>query len=219
MTLRMVRSRAFNAWGRGKLERLAKRMVRAALPAKGRSAAPPAGGPVLRRPGGGSHTYSLLNAANERFWVKFHFKTQQGYRHLTNAEGAELVGRTRESHGEDLYNAIKRGNFPRWKMQIQVITEAETDKMPFNPFDLTKVWPHGDYPIQDVATTIVSDARSIRQRRMVSLRLDGPARFRIRGIGRRRGAFPAVVKPVSRRHLCARRAAAPFRQIVALRRF
>jgi len=100
--------------------------------------------------GYGSHTYSLLNAAGERFWVKFHFKTQQGHRHLTNAEGAELVGRTRESHGEDLRNAIQRGEFPRWKMQVQIVTEAEAEKMPFNPFDLTKVWPHGDYPVQDV---------------------------------------------------------------------
>jgi len=100
--------------------------------------------------GYGSHTYSLLNAAGERFWVKFHFKTGQGHRHLTNAEGAELVGRTRESHGEDLRNAIERGDFPRWKMQIQVVTEAEAEKMPFNPFDLTKVWPHGAYPVEDV---------------------------------------------------------------------
>ena len=100
--------------------------------------------------GYGSHTYSMINAKNERFWVKFHFKTLQGHKHWTNAEAAEVVGRTRESTQEDLYNAIERGEFPKWRMEIQVMPEKDAEKTPYNPFDLTKVWPHGDYPAMEV---------------------------------------------------------------------
>ena len=100
--------------------------------------------------GYGSHTYSFINAKNERFWVKFHFKTMQGHKHWTNAEAAEVVGRTRESTQEDLFYAIEKGDFPKWRFQIQVMPEQEAEKTPYNPFDLTKVWPHGDYPVMDV---------------------------------------------------------------------
>jgi catalase len=100
--------------------------------------------------GYGSHTFSFINADNERFWVKFHFKTLQGHKHWTNAEGSEVVGRTRESTQEDLYYAIERGDFPKWKMQVQIMPETDADKTPYNPFDLTKVWPHKDYPAIDV---------------------------------------------------------------------
>ncbi|MFC1531817.1 catalase [Thermodesulfobacteriota bacterium] len=100
--------------------------------------------------GYGSHTYSLINAQNERFWVKFHFKTMQGHKHWTNAEAAEVVGRTRESTQEDLFYAIEKGDFPKWQFQIQIMTEEEAEKTPYNPFDLTKVWPHGDFPMIDV---------------------------------------------------------------------
>ncbi|MHB8788584.1 MAG: catalase [Desulfobulbaceae bacterium] len=100
--------------------------------------------------GYGSHTYSLINAANERYWVKFHFKTQQGIKCLSDQEAEALVGKDRESHQRDLYESIEKGDFPRWKMQIQVIPEKEAANFPFNPFDLTKVWPHGDYPVIDV---------------------------------------------------------------------
>ena len=100
--------------------------------------------------GYGSHTYSFINAKNERFWVKFHFKTLQGHKHWTNAEAAVVVGKTRESTQEDLYNAIERGDFPKWRCQVQVMPEKEAEKTPYNPFDLTKVWPHGDYPTIDV---------------------------------------------------------------------
>ncbi len=102
--------------------------------------------------GYGSHTYSLWNAKGERFWVKFHFKTRQGHRFLTNEEAAAVVGRTRESYQEDLYGAIDRGEFPRWTMQLQVMPEADAEKTPYNPFDLTKVWPHADYPLIEVGT-------------------------------------------------------------------
>lgn len=100
--------------------------------------------------GYGSHTYSLWNDAGERFWVKFHFKTQQGHRFFTNEEAMEVVGRSRESYQEALYGAIEARRFPRWKMQIQVMSEKEAEKTPYNPFDLTKVWPHADYPPIDV---------------------------------------------------------------------
>jgi catalase len=100
--------------------------------------------------GHGSHTFSFISPKNERFWVKFHFKTMQGHRHWTNAEAAQVVGRTRESTQEDLFGAIARGEFPRWKMQVQVMPEADATKTPYNPFDLTKVWPHADYPRIDV---------------------------------------------------------------------
>jgi catalase len=96
--------------------------------------------------GYGSHTYSFWNEKGERFWVKYHFKTQQGHRFLTNQEAAEVIGRTRESYQEDLYYAIERGEYPRWTMQVQIMPEMEAEQMPFNPFDLTKVWPHKMYP-------------------------------------------------------------------------
>jgi len=77
--------------------------------------------------GYGSHAYSLINDAGERVWVKFHFKTQQGHKHWTNAQAAEVVGRTRESTQEDLFRAIEKGDFPRWKMQVQIMTDAQAD--------------------------------------------------------------------------------------------
>ncbi len=100
--------------------------------------------------GFGSHTFSLINADNERFWVKFHFHTRQGIRNLTDAEAQTLIGRSRESHQQDLYEAIEGGDFPRWTMYIQVMPEAEAARCPYNPFDLTKVWYHSDYPLIEV---------------------------------------------------------------------
>ena len=100
--------------------------------------------------GYGSHTYSLLNSGNERFWVKFHFKTQQGIKNLTDEEAEAIVGQDRESHQRDLLESIEKGDFPKWNMKIQVVPEKDASNFPFNPFDLTKVWPHGDYPLIDV---------------------------------------------------------------------
>lgn len=100
--------------------------------------------------GYGSHTFSLINADNERHWVKFHFKTEQGIKCLTDAEADAIVGKDRESHQRDLYESIEKGDFPRWKMQIQIMTDEQAANCPFNPFDLTKVWAHGDYPMIDV---------------------------------------------------------------------
>ncbi|WP_283255889.1 catalase [Dyella humicola] len=100
--------------------------------------------------GFGSHTYSFINTENERFWVKFTFKTQQGIQNLTDQEAAALVGSDRESNQRDLYEAIERGEFPRWTLYVQVMPEAEANSYHINPFDLTKVWPHRDYPLIEV---------------------------------------------------------------------
>jgi catalase len=100
--------------------------------------------------GFGSHTYSMLNAANERFWVKFHFITQQGIQNLTDEEAVALIGSDRESHQRDLFESIEKGDFPRWKLMIQAMPEADANKVPYNPFDLTKTWPKKDYPLIEV---------------------------------------------------------------------
>ena len=102
--------------------------------------------------GYGSHTFSLWNADGERFWVKFHFKTQQGHKFYTNAEGNQVIAKTRESYQEELFGDIEAGKFPKWKFQIQVMPEADAEKTSYNPFDLTKVWPHSEYPMIDVGT-------------------------------------------------------------------
>jgi catalase len=100
--------------------------------------------------GFGSHTYSFINAAGERFWVKFHFKSMQGIKNWTNAEAAAKIAQDRETHGRDLYEAIERRDFPKWKFCVQVMPESDVGKHWYNPFDLTKVWPHKDYPLIDV---------------------------------------------------------------------
>ncbi len=100
--------------------------------------------------GFGSHTFSFINAQNERHWVKFHFVTQQDIACLTNAEAEAIVGKDREASQRDLFENIEKGNFPRWKMYVQIMSEAEAKTYRINPFDLTKVWPHGDYPLIEV---------------------------------------------------------------------
>lgn len=100
--------------------------------------------------GFGSHTYSFVNDAGERFYVKFHFKSQQGIACYTDGEAAELVGRDRESAQRDLFQNIEQGQFPRWTLKVQVMPEAEAATYHINPFDLTKVWPHADYPLIEV---------------------------------------------------------------------
>lgn len=100
--------------------------------------------------GFGSHTYSFLNANNERFWVKFHFRTQQGIKNLTDAEAAETIAHDRESNQRDLYENIEAGNFPKWTLFVQIMPETDAATYHLNPFDLTKVWPKGDYPLIEV---------------------------------------------------------------------
>lgn len=100
--------------------------------------------------GYGSHTYSFWNNAGERFWIKFHFKTQQGHKTLTNAEAESIIGKTRESYQEDLYGAILKKDFPKWTMYVQLMPEMDAIKTSYNPFDLTKIWPHREYPLVEV---------------------------------------------------------------------
>jgi catalase len=100
--------------------------------------------------GFGSHTFSLINAAGEQVWVKWHLKTKQGIKNLTAEEAAHLAGTDPDHAQRDLFNAIASGDFPRWDVFIQVMTASEaTDweaRTGWNPFDLTKVWPYGDFP-------------------------------------------------------------------------
>jgi len=98
----------------------------------------------------GSHTFSLINARNERTWVKFHFKTQQGIKNLTDKEAAQVIAKDRESNQRDLYGAIENKDYPRWTLCVQVMPEKDAAKVPYHPFDLTKIWPHKDYPLIEV---------------------------------------------------------------------
>jgi catalase len=100
--------------------------------------------------GFGSHTFSFINAANERTWVKFHLKSQQGIRNLSDADAEAVVAKDRESAQRDLFDAIERRDLPRWTLAVQVMTEAQADASALNPFDLTKVWPHKEFPLIDV---------------------------------------------------------------------
>lgn len=97
-----------------------------------------------------SHAYSLINAQNERVWVKFHFRSQQGIQNLTDQEAEMVVGKDRESNQRDLYEAIEKGMFPKWKMYIQVMTEEQARASKNNPFDLTKIWHKKEYPLMEV---------------------------------------------------------------------
>jgi catalase len=100
--------------------------------------------------GFGSHTYSMINEDNERIWVKFHLVCQQGIKNLTDDEAESVIAKDRESNQRDLFDSIEQGDYPRWKMFIQVMTEEQASTMPYNPFDLTKVWYHGEYPLIEV---------------------------------------------------------------------
>ncbi len=100
--------------------------------------------------GFGSHTFSFINADNERFWVKFHFKSQQGTKNLSDAEAAQVIGDDRESHQRDLLDSIDNQDFPKWTLKVQIMPEADAATVPYNPFDLTKIWPHADYPLIEV---------------------------------------------------------------------
>ncbi len=94
-----------------------------------------------------SHTYSWYNADGEAFWVKYHFKTDQGIECLTQGEADQLAGEDGDYHQRDLYTAIQDGDFPSWTLHVQVMPYADAATYRFNPFDLTKVWPHADYPL------------------------------------------------------------------------
>ncbi|MDR1264972.1 MAG: catalase [Propionibacteriaceae bacterium] len=103
-----------------------------------------------RMNGYGSHTYQWINAAGERFWVKYHFISRLGAANLDAAEAERIAGVNADFYRQDLYDAIARGDFPTWDVKVQIMPYAEAAGYRFNPFDLTKVWPHGDYPLIDV---------------------------------------------------------------------
>ncbi|MDB5775559.1 MAG: katA [Herbaspirillum sp.] len=100
--------------------------------------------------GFGSHTYSFWNAQGKRVWVKFHFKSRQGVKNLAPAEAERLAGANPDYAQQDLFNAIERGDFPKWRVCVQVMSEDQAGKTAYNPFDLTKVWPHGDFPLIEI---------------------------------------------------------------------
>jgi len=105
--------------------------------------------------GFGSHTFSMVNAANERFFVKYHFKTRQGIKNLSPARATELAGADPDYAQRDLFDAIARKDYPRWTMAIQVMPEADAAGYRINPFDVTKVWPHSDYPRIEVGELVL----------------------------------------------------------------
>ncbi len=100
--------------------------------------------------GFGSHTFAMFNAENTKTWVKFHWVCQQGIKNLTDEESEAIIAKDRESHQRDLFDNIEKGNFPKWKLFIQVMTEEEAQKLPYNPFDITKVWYKKDFPLIEV---------------------------------------------------------------------
>lgn len=103
-------------------------------------------------PGFGSHTYQWINAAGERFWVKYHFTSNQGNVEIDAAEAELIAGADADYYRRDLYEAIEAGNFPSWDLHVQVMPYDDAKSYRFNPFDLTKVWPHADYPLIKVGT-------------------------------------------------------------------
>lgn len=106
--------------------------------------------------GYGSHTYSLINDKGERVWCKFHFKTNQGIKNWMDDHAAKVIGDDRESHQRDLFAAIQKGDFPSWTLKIQVMTQAQANAFRWNPFDLTKVWPHAEFPLIEVGQMVLN---------------------------------------------------------------
>lgn len=102
--------------------------------------------------GFGSHTFSFINSNNERFWVKFHFKTQQGIQNFMNDDAVKMKGEDPDWAQRDLVDAIDKGEFPKWTLKVQIMPEADAKTYKWNPFDLTKVWSHKDYPLIEVGT-------------------------------------------------------------------
>ena len=102
-----------------------------------------------------SHTFSLINAKNELFYVKWHFKTKQGIKNFTREQADEMRGKDPDYAQRDLFEAIAKGDFPKWRVWVQIMPEKETDTYHINPFDLTKVWPHGDYPLLELGELVL----------------------------------------------------------------
>ena len=100
--------------------------------------------------GFGSHTFSLVNKKNEHTWVKFHLLTMQGIKNFTGKQANEMRGIDPDNAQRDLVDSIEKGDFPQWILKIQVMTDDQSKNFKFNPFDVTKVWPHHDFPLIDV---------------------------------------------------------------------
>ncbi|QBF47891.1 catalase [Janibacter limosus] len=107
--------------------------------------------------GYGSHTYMWVNASGEKFWVKYHFHSQQGVQGITNEAADRIAGQDAEFHRRDLFEAIERGDAPQWKLSVQVMPYDDAKTYRFNPFDLTKTWPHADYPLIEVGTMTLDE--------------------------------------------------------------
>ncbi|WP_209980832.1 catalase [Azospirillum picis] len=103
-----------------------------------------------------SHTFSWINAADERFWVKYHFKTRQGIQNLTAEQAVAMAGIDPDHATRDLHAAIEDGDFPAWTVSVQIMPEADAETYHLNPFDLTKVWPHGDYPLVEIGELVLN---------------------------------------------------------------
>ena len=102
-----------------------------------------------------SHTFSLINSKNELFYVKWHFKTKQGIKNFTREQADEMRGKDPDYAQRDLFESIQKGDFPKWRVCLQVMPEKEAETYHINPFDLTKVWPHGDYPLIEVGELVL----------------------------------------------------------------
>ncbi len=107
--------------------------------------------------GYGSHTYMWINADGEQFWVKYHFHTDQGVESITGAEAERIAGADADFHRRDLFDAIARGDHPSWRLSVQVMPYEDAKNYRINPFDLTKVWPHADYPLIPVGTMTLNE--------------------------------------------------------------
>ncbi|TAM93519.1 MAG: catalase [Jatrophihabitans sp.] len=107
--------------------------------------------------GYGSHTYMWINAGGERYWVKYHFHTEQGLAFLTNDEAAAISGTDADYHRRDLFEAIRRGEHPSWRLSVQVMPYADAHDYRVNPFDLTKIWSHADYPLVPVGRLTLNE--------------------------------------------------------------
>ena len=106
--------------------------------------------------GFGSHTFQWINAEGQAVWVKYHFKTRQGWETFTDAEAAEMAGKNADHHREDLYNAIEEGDYPIWDVKVQIMPFEDAENYRFNPFDLTKTWSQKDYPLIDVGYFVLN---------------------------------------------------------------
>jgi catalase len=110
--------------------------------------------------GYGSHTFSMINEEGARTWVKFHFKTLQGIRNFNNEDAADMKSKDLDHAQRDLVDAIDRKDFPRWALKIQVMNDEQAENFPWNPFDLTKIWPHSDFPLIDVGVMELNEVPS-----------------------------------------------------------